>query len=758
MKEPIDAAFVRRQLKDWDEQYTDWREEAHHCYDVVAGDQWDEADKAAMKEANRPAVSLNLVASFVRGICGLEVGNRQEARYLPREMGDVQVNELLNAAAAWVRDECGADDEESEAFRDLVICGIGACEVRICYAEDPAGKILIERIDPLSLRWDPAARKRGLTDARWVAYSKRLPRSEIERMFPDADLPMEAEGEYDEMDPAGEPHDREAARWYEGGTGGRDSTKGLLVWQYQYWEDEAFVRISGPNGQNMDLPKERAAQLGDKLAIMGLQAKPMNRRVYRQAFTAGGVVLEDRELPVEGFTISAMTGFRDRNKGYWYGFVRDVIEPQRYVNKMYSLGIDILANDAKGGLLAEEDAFLNRRQAEEDWSNPRKIIWMRPGGIAKVQPRQAGALPAALQRIFEATLELFPRISGVSVEFLGTADRAQAGILEHHRKQSTITTLQELFSSLTLYRRLSGAVVAKFIVKFLNDGRLVRLVGKDQERYVPLLMAPNTLDFDVIVDEAPSSSDVKSRTFAVLEQLLPMAVQAGVPIPPSIVDYMPLPSSLAQEWKQQLSQPQIPPEVQMQMEQGKAIIMQQQSEIQRMKQDQSAKMAELNAKWQQGMAELNLKSQTAEREAQLKREMATIDSQLEAEKAAAQIILERERWLAEWQLKAAEASAKADLEAMKMAADQAKQETEAMRSRAEAEIAEMAKSLKNVVQLRPQAGARRKRSITVERDKAGRLLGALIEMDEGEGPRRERVALKRGNNGRISGADIESLD
>lgn len=731
--EPLDAEYVTRQLKDWEDHAADWRDDARKAYALVAGQQWDDADKTAMAEAGRPVVSLNLITAFIRGICGLEVGNRQEVRYLPRELGDVKPNEALNAAAQWARDQCAAADEESEAFRDMVICGLGAIETRIDYAEDPKGKILVERLDPLQVAWDISAKKRGLSDARWIATWKRLPLSEINRLWPQAELIGADEGDgSDEYDAQGEPHDREAARYYRGGTGGKDPSKGIKVTQYQYYEDVQFVRIVGPTGQSMDVPADKWAAIKDKAQASGVQAQLVRKRVYKQAFIAKGQVLEDGPLPVDRFTLTLLTGFRDRNSGHWYGFVRDLAEPQRYVNKMYSLGLDILASQAKGGLLAEKSAFENPRQAEDDWANPRRIIWMREGGTSKVVPREAGTLPAALQQIFEQTIDLFPRISGVSVEFLGTTDRAQAGVLEHLRKQSTITTLAELFSALSLYRKQQGRVLAEFIVKFLADGRLIRIVGQAGEQYVPLLLQPGALEFDVVVDEAPQSADVKMRTFAVLESMLPLALQGGIPIPPSVVDYMPIPEALASEWKKQLAEPRVPPEVQMQIQEGMAVIQKQQQEIQRLKSDQQLKLQELQAEHAAKMAELQQRKTTSEAEIALKREVASVDAQIEAEKAAAQIILQREKALADWQLKAAEVRAAnldpdvitGNIDELKGTAAKLREEIEQMRNLANSGLQTLAGQLQ--VAMQPK---RTRRNVKVARDKGGRIISALIEED-----------------------------
>jgi hypothetical protein len=63
---------------------------------------------------------------MVDAVCGLEVNSRQQITYFPREQGDVQLSELETAAAHWVNEQCHGEDEDSEAFRDATICGIGA--------------------------------------------------------------------------------------------------------------------------------------------------------------------------------------------------------------------------------------------------------------------------------------------------------------------------------------------------------------------------------------------------------------------------------------------------------------------------------------------------------------------------------------------------------------------------------------------------------------------------------------------------------
>src|SRR5690606_3622903 len=103
---------------------------------------------------------------------GAEILNRQETRYSPREQGDVQVNELITAADEWARDLGDTEDEESDAFADAVICGMGWTETRMDYTEDPEGRLIDDRVDPLEMWVDPNADKRCVANARYIIRAR----------------------------------------------------------------------------------------------------------------------------------------------------------------------------------------------------------------------------------------------------------------------------------------------------------------------------------------------------------------------------------------------------------------------------------------------------------------------------------------------------------------------------------------------------------------------------------------------------------
>jgi hypothetical protein len=673
------ASVVKQKVKEFESFIGDWHEEAKQCYDMVAGRQWSEEDKAALEAQERVPVVFNRIAAFIRGICGMEVSNRQAVKYLPREISDVQANEILNAASDWARDGCNAAEEDSDAFRDVVICGLGCTETRLDYEEDPEGKVFVERRDPLRVGYDPSAVKKNVQDATWVYSYADYTRAAFETKWPDKVDEVFSNAFPDDKSTSVDDDRLEAS--YKGDDDSQTTPKdGVRVIQFQYFKTVPFYKVQDLNGQIQEIPAERFKAMREFVEARGLKYVKFTKRQYRQCFTTGDVDLDDVPLPSDEFTLKFLTGIRDRNKGFFYGMVRDAIDPQKWSNKFFSLAIEILATNAKGGLIAETDAFEDREQAQEDWSNPRNIVWAKPGANrdGKITQRNASAPPPALDSMMGFAVSSMPQIMGINMEFLGLADRAQAGILESQRKQAAITTLAEFFSSLSLYRKNQGRCMMNIILKYLSDGRMIRIVGQTNAKYVHLVRQPGFEKFDTIVDEAPNSPDVKARTWDVLNQILPQMMKMGIPIPPEVLDYSPVPASLAEKWKAMLAQPkqEMSPEHQQMMQQMQEQMQKLAQENQALKQDQSLKMLELQSDREQMMAKLELQREESAAQLELKRQIAEMDAQIDAAKLQTEQALKQEQAIAEVQLKLQQMENDRNLQATKMAQDTETKELE----------------------------------------------------------------------------------
>lgn len=535
-----------------------WRTEARESYDFFAGVQWSEDDTAILREQNRPVVTFNRIARTINAVAGLELQNRQEVRFLPRTLDDSGVTELLSGTAKWVRENCDAEDEESEAFQDALICGVGWTETRIDYDQSPEGTIITERVDTFEVLPDSNAKKRNFDDAKHVARVKELPKKEYQdllKKFGIKDDGMAPGVFWNDLE--GEPHDAQNAYRYENDYSDRTSKAGTYsVVQYQWYEAEDVYQVEDLDGKVTKLDKARYKKLKPMIEMHGLRAVKQPQRKYYQAWVCGNRLLNKEESPCQkGFTFRAITGLRDRNRNVWTGIVELMKDPQRWANKWLSQIQYIINTNAKGGLLAESDAFKNPRQAEDQWAESNSITWLNPGGLAKVMQKQPANYPEGLDRLLQYALTSINDVPGVNLELMGMANRDQAAVLEESRKQSGVTILAPFFDALRRYRKEQGRVLAYFIKEYIADGRLVRIAGQDGAQYVPLLKDNLTFEYDVIVDDAPSSPNMKERVFSVLNQIIPMALQAGIPIPPDVLDFAPIPEALAQKWKQAINKP-----------------------------------------------------------------------------------------------------------------------------------------------------------------------------------------------------------
>lgn len=551
-----------------------WRQDAREDYGLVAGDQWAEQDKVALLDQMRQPITFNRTGPMVDAVTGAEILNRQDVHYVPRQMGRVQVSEILTAADEWAREQTDAEDEESDAFADCVICGMGWTETYMDYSEDPAGLIRISRVDPLEMGWDPSAKQRNLTDRRYHYRRKGFEKEEVKARWPDKYQEIEnvLESQQSNADDTDLDH-RPPYDLYKDEDGGRGSSPSRMVYvtQFQWWELEPAYAVKDPQTSDVTALSEQQYKASVALMLQNgmqpMQAVKTNRKVWYEAFYSNGVLLAPKRELKCGPTLHCVTGKRDRNKNTWYGVVRAMRDPQRWANKWLSQILHILNSNAKGGLIYETGAFVNPTKAIEEWSRPDSLTEVKPGALQRIQPKVPAAFPAGHEKMLEFALESLPQVTGINLELLGLVQREQAGVLEQQRKRSGYAILAIFFDSLRRYRKLQGRTMLHFIQNYISDGRLIRVQHEDgYEQYVPLVRQPGVATYDVIVDDAPMSQNQKDLVWGMLMQLMPVLKDAQLPpqIWSELIKYSPLPSVLSAKMGQAITAPPTPEQQAMQ--------------------------------------------------------------------------------------------------------------------------------------------------------------------------------------------------
>jgi hypothetical protein len=692
-----------RKLKDWvvkDMRHvSEWRKEAKEDYEFYSNHQWSVDDLQKLKDLKRPPLTFNRIAPLVNAVVGSERNNRREVRYIQREQGDAKANEVLTAAGEWFRDECGAEFEESDAFEDNVICGMGWTDTRLDFETEPDGSPQIERMDPLEMGWDCYAVKPNLLDASRMWRAREMSYDDAVDLTGVTDKEKLHAGWLKSLGQDGEPHDQDEADNYTGeqndlANGGYSAKKCLIV-EIRWFEKQTYYR-----GPDIDNPKETREYDERQFKLLLKQNPDMpgvkqQRKIVRRAFLGAEILgAPDKPMvPAGMFGWECMTGYRDKIKGYFYGVVRAAKDPQRWSNKFFSQVMFLLNSQSKGGIGLERGAFEDDAQGEESWAKSDTVTYFKPGALSGDKPKfiqkPVAQFPAGFFTLFQEAKEEINQVTGLSQEFIGTREVDQAGVLEHQRRQSSLNLLASLFDSLRRYRQRQGRTMLFLIQEHLADGRLIRIVGDDQKKYVPLMkqegidkakaeamqqmqqqaipmiqqavqqgippeqaqqqaeqmiaaaieekfgsLRPVDGRYDVIVDDSPTSPNEKDRTWAILMQMLPLLKGMVTPeIMMELLALSPLSASLVEKLKgkaeEAANQPKPPTPEEMKM----------QADMQKHQLDMQGKQADIAAKEQSAQIDLA----TAQQEAAIEQQSSAIDLFIKQQEANLKMLVANQK-------------------------------------------------------------------------------------------------------------------
>ena len=559
------VAQVRRDIAAHDKVFREWRVKAMAEFAAVAGDQWEADDEAILRSQGRPPVTFNRLGVLIDAVCGSQINARQQTRFLPRTENDQGGADVIEGVARWARQNADAEDAESESFRDLAICGMGWAHNRPEYEDDPEGRIVKDRISPLEMRWDPHSKKKNLADARWKAHVKDIPKDVVKSQWPQFEggglhLGTDREGTLQRITPIRDGYTQSDSEDVD-----NPAPEGTVrVIEYQWREVYPVFAVADPATQQVahidaerwgkiigtwpeDQPRPKAVRL-------------VRARWFRCVVCDGEVLTPAEECPdPEDSTYQCMTARRDEKRGWWYGLIRALMEPQMWANKWLAQSLHILNTSAKSGLLIEDGAVDDIAAFEKDYARSGSVNIVAPGALTggRIKEKQAPSMPAGFYQLLQFAVGSIPDLSGINRELLGTADREQAGILEAQRKQASQAVLAPLFDAFRLYCKRDGRQMARLIKAYIPFPRQVRILGEEGDpKMIQAANMPDVAMYDIVVDEAPTSPNQKTEVWQFMGPALPGLMKSGIPMSvwAQLLKFSPLPANVVKEISELLQQ------------------------------------------------------------------------------------------------------------------------------------------------------------------------------------------------------------
>ena len=563
---PDDELYIR--LRDMLEEGRDrtrpWRLEAREARQITAGHQWDEDDKSVLRATDRQEITFNRVGRNVNFVAGQEINAGDELAFLPRRDGDVQKSEMLGGTIDYINDETESPAEVSDAFRDLLETGMGWTETYMDYRNFAMGLPRQVRRDCLAMFWDSYAVRRNLADADWVARAVSMPMASAMRRYRNINPAMLNAfwlGFEDDPSQPTQP-ERQSYGYDEGGhNSGQPVLSRVTLIEIQWREVREVVEMEDLyTAERATMPRRKAEMI--MRAYPGrFRGLPREKWCYYTA-VLGGMLLSKRELKeAEDFTFQCMTGQRDGEVCGFIGIVRAMKDPQKWANKWLSQTMYVMNRNAKGGVVVETGSFTDPVAAERDWGKTGSFTWAEPGAVreGRFREKETPQLPQGLDRLMPMALEAIQDCAGIPAESLGTtaseSDAGRSAVFEQARREAGLVLMKPLFDAKRLHTRRQGRIMLRFILNFMNDGRLVRIVDEGQEKYVPLLFEDkDAARYDIIVSDAANSPNQRMKTWGIIESMMQYiaAAQPGPDFWSTIIRASPLPSKVQNEFVQHL--------------------------------------------------------------------------------------------------------------------------------------------------------------------------------------------------------------
>ena len=193
-----------------------------------------------------------------------------------------------------------------------------------------------------------------------------------------------------------------------------------------------------------------------------------------------------------------------------HSFVADVIDQQRYTNRLITLYDWIMRAAAKGVLMIPEDSLpdsMSMEQIADEWARFDGIILYKPGKYGKV-PEQvsSNSTNIGISELLNLQLKFFEDISGVNGALQGKPGFSgeSAAHFNQQTQNATMSLLDilETFSSFVI----DGAHKdVKNIQQFYNSKRIINIAGKSGANIVYDPKKIRDVEFDFSITESTAT-------------------------------------------------------------------------------------------------------------------------------------------------------------------------------------------------------------------------------------------------------------
>lgn len=312
----------------------------------------------------------------------------------------------------------------------------------------------------------------------------------------------------------------------------------------EVWRKEQKPRYRCHDYQNGDIFKIDAEDYQEQVVNVNLQRIEMGKAAgmpteeipiitaewfmddywYFYYLSPFGDILKEGETPFEHGSHPYVFKAYPFIDGEIHSFVSDVIDQQRYTNRLITLYDWIMRASAKGVLLMPDDCLPDGVPMEdiaEEWAQFNGVIVYKPSSSGKIPQQVANnSTNIGITELLNLQLKFFEDISGVNGALQGKPGfSGQSATMYNQQVQNSTMSLLDMLESFSGFIIDGAYKDVKNMQQFYDTKRVFNIAGKSgaQIEYDPKKI--RDVEFDLSITESTSTPAYRQMANDILMQL-----------------------------------------------------------------------------------------------------------------------------------------------------------------------------------------------------------------------------------------------
>ena len=210
----------------------------------------------------------------------------------------------------------------------------------------------------------------------------------------------------------------------------------------------------------------------------------VDRYWYVRYLTPFGETLREMESPYahgsHPYTLSLYPNY----DGEVHSFVEDILDQQRYINRLITMYDFIMGASAKGALMIPEDSIPDDMTVDDisdEWVRYNGVIvYKAKPGVAPPQQVSSNSTNIGAMEMLQLQMQLMTEISGVSGALQGKqAKSGTASSLYAQESQNSANNLVDILTTFNSFRERRDMKMLQVDLQFYDHPRYINIVGRD---------------------------------------------------------------------------------------------------------------------------------------------------------------------------------------------------------------------------------------------------------------------------------------